>query len=95
MSDPIFAVLDAALDDIRVEHAYLAAGQEWQMSEGAYALIQSTKPTTAAVGLTDSPAGLAAWIVEKLRSWSDCDGQCELTALAQDMVPELAMADRH
>jgi hypothetical protein len=60
MSDPIFAVLDAALDDIRVEHAYLAAGQEWQMSEGAYALIQSTKPTTAAVGLTDSPAGLAA-----------------------------------
>jgi pimeloyl-ACP methyl ester carboxylesterase len=60
------------------ERAYLAAGQKWQMSEGAYALIQSTKPTTAAVGLADSPAGLAAWIVEKLRSWSDCDGQLEL-----------------
>jgi pimeloyl-ACP methyl ester carboxylesterase len=59
------------------ERAYLAAGREWQMSEGAYALIQSTKPTTAAVGLADSPAGLAAWIVEKLRSWSDCDGQLE------------------
>jgi pimeloyl-ACP methyl ester carboxylesterase len=59
------------------ERAYLAAGQKWQMSEGAYALIQSTKPTTAAVGLADSPAGLAAWIVEKLRSWSDCDGQLE------------------
>jgi pimeloyl-ACP methyl ester carboxylesterase len=33
--------------------------------------------TTAAVGLADSPAGLASWIVEKLRSWSDCDGQLE------------------
>jgi pimeloyl-ACP methyl ester carboxylesterase len=52
------------------ERAYFAAGQEWQMSEGAYALIQATKPTTAAAGLADSPAGLAAWIVEKLRSWS-------------------------
>ena len=59
------------------EQAYLAAGQQWQMSEGAYALMQSTKPTTAAVGLADSPAGLAAWIVEKLRSWSDCDGHVE------------------
>ena len=47
------------------------------MNEGAYAMIQSTKPTTAAVGLADSPAGLAAWIVEKLRSWSDCDGDLE------------------
>ena len=36
-----------------------------------------TKPQTAAFGLTDSPAGLAAWIVEKLRSWSDCDGDVE------------------
>ena len=59
------------------ERAYLAAGQAWQMSEGAYALLQSTKPATAAVGLADSPAGLAAWIVEKLRSWSDCDGQLD------------------
>jgi pimeloyl-ACP methyl ester carboxylesterase len=59
------------------ERAYLSGGRRWQMSEGAYALIQSTKPTTAAIGLADSPAGLAAWIVEKLRSWSDCDGHLE------------------
>lgn len=56
------------------EQAYLQAGQGWQMSEGAYALMQSTRPMTAAYGLTDSPVGLAAWIVEKLRAWSDCDG---------------------
>jgi pimeloyl-ACP methyl ester carboxylesterase len=39
--------------------------------------MHRTKPQTAAAGLTDSPAGLAAWIVEKLRSWSDCDGDIE------------------
>ena len=71
----LFSVDQAELTE--AERAYLAAGQQWQMSEGAYALIQSTKPTTAAVGLADSPAGLAAWIVEKLRSWSDCDGDVE------------------
>jgi pimeloyl-ACP methyl ester carboxylesterase len=57
-------------------NGYLAAGEAWGMSEGAYAL-QSTKPPTAPVGLTDSPAGLAAWMIEKVRSWSDCDGQLE------------------
>jgi len=71
----LFSVDQAKLTE--AERAYLAAGQQWQMSEGAYALIQSTKPTTAAAGLSDSPAGLAAWIVEKLRSWSDCDGEVE------------------
>jgi pimeloyl-ACP methyl ester carboxylesterase len=71
----LFSVDRAELTE--AEQAYLAAGQAWAMSEGAYALIQSTKPTTAAVGLADSPAGLAAWIVEKLRSWSDCDGELE------------------
>lgn len=44
---------------------------------GAYAAMHHTKPQAAAVGLNDSPAGLAAWIVEKLRAWSDCDGDVE------------------
>ena len=59
------------------EKAYLSAGQRWQMTEGAYALEQSTKPHTLAVALGDSPAGLLAWIVEKLRAWSDCGGDVE------------------
>jgi pimeloyl-ACP methyl ester carboxylesterase len=71
----LFSVDPAQLTE--AEQAYLAAGRAWQMSEGAYALLQSTKPATAAAGLSDSPAGLAAWIVEKLHSWSDCDGQLE------------------
>ena len=46
----------------------------WSAAEGAYMAMHRTKPQTAAVGLTDSPAGLAAWIVEKMRGWSDCGG---------------------
>jgi pimeloyl-ACP methyl ester carboxylesterase len=59
------------------EQAYLDAAAAWKAGEGAYADMHRTKPQTAAVGLTDSPAGLAAWIVEKLRAWSDCDGDVE------------------
>src|SRR5262249_3901320 len=59
------------------ERAWLQDAAAWGAVEGGYAAIQRTKPQTAAVGLTDSPAGLAAWIVEKLRSWSDCGGDIE------------------
>ena len=59
------------------EHAWLAGAAAWGASEGAYAALHRTKPQTAAFGLTDSPAGLAAWIVEKLRAWSDCAGDVE------------------
>jgi len=59
------------------ERDWLAGAAAWGTSEGAYAAIQRTKPQTAAVGLTDSPAGLAAWIVEKMQSWSDCGGDVE------------------
>ncbi len=53
------------------ERTWLDAGSEWSATEGAYMAMHRTKPQTAAFGLTDSPVGLAAWIVEKLRSWSD------------------------
>jgi pimeloyl-ACP methyl ester carboxylesterase len=45
--------------------------------ETGYALIQSTKPQSLGYGLNDSPAGLAAWIVEKFHGWSDCGGNIE------------------
>lgn len=47
---------------------------EFTTHESGYQAIQGTKPQTLAYGLTDSPAGLAAWITEKFRSWSDCGG---------------------
>ncbi len=51
--------------------AYVARAGQWFRAEGGYIAEQSTRPNTLSVALGDSPAGLAAWIVEKLESWSD------------------------
>ncbi len=59
------------------EKAYLEELRHWEREETGYQWIQGTKPQTLAYGLTDSPVGLAAWIVEKFRSWSDCGGDVE------------------
>ncbi|MFD9698270.1 hypothetical protein [Lentzea sp. NPDC059081] len=56
------------------EQEYVRYGQRWQDEEGGYMHEQRTKPHTLAVALGDSPAGLAAWLVEKLRTWTDCAG---------------------
>lgn len=53
------------------EQAYVRRGTAWQQTEGGYMHEQSTKPATLAVGLRDSPAGLLAWIAEKLVAWTD------------------------
>ncbi len=55
----------------------LAALAAFSREESGYALEQSTKPQTLGAALNDSPAGLLAWIVEKFRTWSDCDGHPE------------------
>jgi pimeloyl-ACP methyl ester carboxylesterase len=59
------------------EREYLAEADRWADAEGAYKATQSTKPQTLGYALNDSPAGLAAWILEKWRSWSDCGGDLE------------------
>jgi pimeloyl-ACP methyl ester carboxylesterase len=59
------------------ERAYLAQSQQWNEVERGYSAIQSTKPQTVGYGLNDSPAGLAAWIVEKWRSWTDSHGDLD------------------
>ena len=53
------------------ERAYVEYQQRWDREEGGYDHIQSTRPQTLAYGLTDSPAGLAAWIIEKWYVWTD------------------------
>jgi pimeloyl-ACP methyl ester carboxylesterase len=52
---------------------YLRRTAGWFPSEGGYIAVQSTRPSTLAVALGDSPAGLAAWIGEKLTAWADVD----------------------
>jgi pimeloyl-ACP methyl ester carboxylesterase len=59
------------------QHAYERELLDWQAEESGYSVIQGTKPQTLAYALTDSPAGLAAWIVEKFHRWTDNDGDLE------------------
>jgi pimeloyl-ACP methyl ester carboxylesterase len=59
------------------EQDYFQRVDMWQFTEAAYAMEQGTKPTTLAVGLNDSPAGLAAWIIEKFHTWGDTGGNVE------------------
>jgi pimeloyl-ACP methyl ester carboxylesterase len=65
----------AMLDHI--EQSSLDDSDRWYVDSGAYAHLQRNTPQTAAYGLNDSPAALAAWIIEKCRDWSDCDGDVE------------------
>lgn len=56
------------------ENEYLDSEEEWYTREGGYSLEQNTKPLTLAYGLNDSPAGLCAWIVEKMHGWTQNNG---------------------
>ena len=59
------------------EKVFLGDLERFRQQETGYQWIQGTKPQTLAYALNDSPAGLAAWIVEKFRTWSDCAGHVE------------------
>jgi epoxide hydrolase len=75
LNPPIAAPDPATFDDLtEAERAALADLAHAQAHESGYSAEQATKPQTVGYSLVDSPAGLCAWIVEKLRSWTDCDG---------------------
>ncbi len=61
------------------ERRYQDQLQHWSDVECGYSAIQSTKPQTVGYGLNDSPAGMAAWILEKWRSWADSGGDLDAT----------------
>ena len=67
------------------ERKYLDELAHWLREETGYQSIQGTRPQTLSFALTDSPAGLAAWIVEKFRVWSDCNGDVE-SAFTRDQL---------
>ncbi len=58
-------------------------------TEAGYAIIQSTKPQSLGYALNDSPAGLAAWIVEKFRAWSDCSGNIETRFTKDELLTNI------
>jgi pimeloyl-ACP methyl ester carboxylesterase len=61
------------------ERAYLAQYQRWREDDRGYGAIQATRPQTVGYGLNDSPAGLAAWVLEKWRAWADSGGDLDAT----------------
>ncbi len=73
------------------EKAFIKLNEEWERSEDGYGHIQGTKPQTLAYGLNDSPAGLAAWIIEKYRSWSDCGGDIETRFSKDELLTNITI----
>jgi len=73
------------------EQHYQTVLDAWEVDEGAYQHLQRTRPQTLAYALHDSPVGLAAWIVEKYRSWSDCGGDLETRFTKDDVLTHLTL----
>jgi microsomal epoxide hydrolase len=70
---------------------YLAQLNHFLREETGYQWIQGTRPQTLAFGLTDSPAGLAAWLLEKFRAWTDCNGNPENALSRDEMLANIAL----
>lgn len=73
------------------ERAFIALREQWDVDEGAYGHQQATRPQTLAYGLNDSPVGLAAWIIEKFRAWSDCGGDVERRFTKDELLTTITL----
>lgn len=79
--------MPASLDDLSdTERAFLAALDAFDERDRGYSEIMGTRPDTIAAALQDSPAGLAAWLVDKYRDWSDCGGDLESRFSRDDLL---------
>jgi pimeloyl-ACP methyl ester carboxylesterase len=83
-ADPNAGLTDAEKDRLKVRQAF-------QAEETGYQQIQGTKPQTIGVALNDSPVGLAAWIVEKFRTWCDCDGNPETIFTKDELLTNITL----
>jgi pimeloyl-ACP methyl ester carboxylesterase len=73
------------------EEQFLRDKSDWAALEGGYAHMHTTKPQTVAASLNDSPMGLAAWIGEKFRAWSDCDGDVERVFSKDELLTNISL----
>jgi len=73
------------------EEATLAHMAEFQKWETGYSGQQGTRPQTLGYGLADSPAGQCAWIVEKFRAWTDCDGHPESVLTRDELLDNVML----
>jgi epoxide hydrolase len=74
-----------------VEQACIATGLHYQEWESGYSQQQATRPQTLGYGLTDSPAGQAAWIAEKFWAWTDNNGHPEDAVSRQQILDEISV----
>ena len=73
------------------EEAFAELSRQWNQEEGGYNLEQETRPQTLAYGLTDSPVGLAAWIIEKWRAWGALGGDLEKIFSKDDLLTNVSI----
>lgn len=73
------------------EMAQLGKFQNYLDWESGYSQQQSTRPQTLGYGLTDSPAGQCAWILEKFKAWTDCDGHPENVISRDTMLDNISL----
>ena len=73
------------------EARWLAELDVFLKEETGYQWIQGTRPQTLAAALTDSPAGLAAWLFEKFQRWTDCDGDPRRAIGLDTMLADISL----
>ena len=73
------------------DREYIDALNEYRTKEGAYGLINRTKPQSLGYGLNDSPAGLAAWILEKFRAWGGCGRDIDKAFSRDDLLTNVSV----
>jgi pimeloyl-ACP methyl ester carboxylesterase len=88
---PFWHLFQKPQDVSHAEQRFFDSVAKWQQADGAYALIQGTRPNTLACGLNDSPAGLAAWIVDKFHAWSDCHGDVETKFTKDELLANITL----
>ncbi|GAB1813070.1 epoxide hydrolase family protein [Mycobacterium sp. MUNTM1] len=85
------APASAPTDPTPAELANMEAQKVFQRTEQGYSAQQATRPQTLGYGLTDSPAGQAAWIAEKFWAWTDNDGHPEDAVSRQQIIDEVSV----
>jgi len=88
MYEPELEINDEFTDE---EKKFLHSEEEWYQAEGGYSHQQRTRPLTLSFALNDSPIGLCAWIVEKMRAWSDCKGNVENVFTKDELLSNVTL----
>jgi len=89
---PIVVPDPATLNDLTpAEQSALAGLKRYRAEGSAYARQQGTRPQTLGYGLADSPAGQAAWVIEKYQAWMDCDGHPEKVLTRDELLDQVML----